>query len=184
MAKYKIRRIADKTVLAQAGINEMTDITDTKERQKVNPFLDKAIDPEAIVRGTAGLDFVKDDKGNVARESVNPEYGMFLGAPGEGMPMEFKMTAKEMEMLNKNPSLKRDFETKKIREFLETTQKSQLNQIMPKLDSLYAIYRSAPFGLSLSKLKEEARMIKQLSPMDRSYLMTKPYWPLIKDIVK
>ena len=178
MAKYKIRRIADKTALAQAGINEMTDVTDTKERQKVNPFLDKAIDPEAIGRGTAGLDFVP------GRISLNPEYGMFIGAPGEGMPMEFKLTAQEMEMLNKNPSLKREYETKKIREFLETTQKSQLNQIIPKLDSLYAIYRSAPFGLSLSKLKEEARMIKQLSPMDRSYLMTKPYWPLIKDIVK
>lgn len=178
MARYKIRRIADKTALAQAGINEMTDVTDTKERQKVNPFLDKAIDPEAIARGTAGLDFVP------GRISVNPEYGMFIGAPGEGMPMEFKLTAQEMEMLNKNPSLKREYETKKIREFLETTQKSQLNQIIPKLDSLYAIYRSAPFGLSLDKLKEEARMIKQLSPMDKSYLMSKPYWPLIKDIVK
>jgi hypothetical protein len=27
-------------------------------------------------------------------------------------------------------------------------------------------------------------MIRQLSPMDKQYLMTKPYWPLIKDIVK
>ena len=178
MAKYKIRRIAEKTVLSQAGLNEMTDVTDTRERDKVNPFLDKAIDPEAIARGTAGLDFVK------GRESVNPEYGMFTGAPGEGMPMEFKMTAKDMEMLNKNPTLKRDFETKKVRDFLQKTQKSQLNQIIPKLESLYAIYRSAPFGLSLDKLKEEARNIRQLSPMDKSYLMTKPYWPLIKDIVK
>lgn len=183
MAKYKIRRIADKTVLAQSGLNEMTDVTDTIERQKVNPFLDKAIDPEAIARGTAGLDFVKDDKGNVARESVNPEYGMFVGAPGEGMPMELKMTAQDMVKLNRDPK-KLKKETDLIRKFLEQTQKSQLNQIMPKLDSLYAIYRSAPFGLSLDKLKQEARMIKQLSPMDRSYLMTKPYWPLIKDIVK
>lgn len=103
MAKYKIRRIADKTVLAQSGLNEMTDVTDTIERQKVNPFLDKAIDPEAIARGTAGLDFVKDDKGNVARESVNPEYGMFVGAPGEGMPMELKMTAQDMVKLNRDP---------------------------------------------------------------------------------
>lgn len=178
MSKYKIRRIANKTVISQAGLNEMTDITSTKEKDFVNPFLNQAIDPEAIVRGTAGLDFVK------GRESVNPEYGMFTGAPGEGMPMEFKMTAKDMEMLNKNPSLKRDFETKKVRDFLEKTQKSQLNQIIPKLESLYAIYRTAPFGLSLDKLKEEARNIRQLSPMDKSYLMTKPFWPLIKDIVK
>ena len=183
MAKYKIRRIADKTVLAQSGLNEMTDVTDTIERQKVNPFLDKAIDPEAIARGTAGLDFVKDDQGNVLRKSVNPEYGMFVGAPGEGMPMELKMTAQDMVKLNRDPK-KLKKETDLIRKFLEQTQKSQLNQIMPKLDSLYAIYRSAPFGFSLDKLKQEARMIRQLSPMDRSYLMTKPYWPLIKDIVK
>ena len=183
MSKFKIRRIANKTVTSQAGINEMTDIVDTKEREKVNPFLDKAIDPEAIARGTAGLGFVKDDKGNVARESVNPEYGMYIGAPGEGMPMEFKMTAQDMEKLNRDPN-KRKKETDLIRKFLQQTQKSQLNQIIPKLESLYAIYRSAPFGLSLSKLKEEARMIKQLSPMDKAYLMTKPYWPLIKDIVK
>ena len=178
MAKYIIRRISNKTVLSQAGINEMTDIIDTKERSSGNVFLDKALDPEAILRGTAGLDFVR------GRESVNPEYGMFHGAPGEGMPREFKMTAEEMDFLNKNPKLKRDYETKKIRDFLQKEQKSQLNQIIPKLESLYAIYRSAPYGLSLSKLKEEARMIRQLSPMDKQYLMTKPYWPLIKDIVK
>lgn len=184
MAKYKIRRIADKkTVIAQAGLNEMTDITDTREREKVNPFLDKAIDPEAIARGTAGLDFVKDEKGNVARKSVNPEYGMFVGAPGEGMPMELKLTAQDMQNLNRDPK-KLKKETDIVRKFLQQTQKSQLNQIIPKLESLYAIYRSAPFGLSLSKLKEEARMIRQLSPMDKSFLMTKPYWPLIKDIVK
>jgi hypothetical protein len=179
MAKYKIRRIADKkTVIAQAGINEMTDIISTKDTHSANPFVDKAIDPESIMKGTAGLDFVK------GRESVNPEYGMFHGTPGEGMPMEFKMTAEEMDFLNKNPKLKRDYETKKVRDFLGQTQKSQLNQIIPKLESLYAIYRSAPFGFSLDKLKQEARMIRQLSPMDKSFLMTKPYWPLIKDIVK
>ncbi len=178
MAKYKIRRIADKVVLSQSGINEMTDIVSTKDVHSANPFVDKAIDPDLIMKGTAGLDFVK------GRESVNPEYGMFTGAPGEGMPMEFKMTAEEMDFLNKNPKLKRDYETKKVRDFLEKTQKSQLNQIIPKLESLYAIYRSAPYGLSLDKLKQEARMIRQLSPMDKQYLMTKPYWPLIKDIVK
>ena len=183
MAKYKIRRIAEKTVLSQAGLNEMTDVTDTRERDKVNPFLDKAIDPEAIARGTAGLDFVKDDQGNVLRKSINPEYGMFTGAPGEGMPMEYKMTAQDMVKLNRDPK-KLKKETDSIRKFLEQTQKSQLNQVIPKLESLYAIYRSAPFGFSLDKLKQEARMIRQLSPMDRSYLMTKPYWPLIKDIVK
>lgn len=179
MAKYKIRRIADKkTVIAQAGINEMTDIVSTKDVHSANPFLDMAIDPDAIARGTAGLDFVK------GRESVSPEYGMFHGAPGEGMPMEFKTTAEEMDFLNKNPKFKREFETKKVRDFLEKTQKSQLNQIIPKLESLYAIYRTSPYGLSLSKLKEEARMIRQLSPMDKSFLMTKPYWNLIKDVVK
>ena len=178
MAKYKIRRIADKVVLSQSGINEMTDIVTTKDVHSANPFVDKAIDPDLIMKGTAGLDFVK------GRESVNPEYGMFHGAPGEGMPMEFKMTAEEMDFLNKNPKLKRDYETKKVRDFLEKTQKSQLNQIIPKLESLYAIYRSAPYGLSLDKLKQEARMIRQLSPMDKQYLMTKPYWSLIKDIVK
>lgn len=179
MAKYKIRRIADKkTVMAQSGINEMTDIVSTKDTHAINPFVDKAIDPDAIARGTAGLDFVS------GRQSLSPEYGMFHGAPGEGMPMEFKMTAEEMDMLNKNPNLKRDYETKKLRDFLQQTQKSQLNQIIPKLESLYSIYRSAPYGLSLSKLKEEARNIRQLSPMDKSYLMTKPYWNLIKDIVK
>ena len=178
MAKYKIRRIADKVVLSQSGINEMTDIVSTKDVHSANPFVDKAIDPDLIMKGTAGLDFVK------GRESVNPEYGMFTGAPGEGMPMEFKMTAEEMDFLNKNPKLKRDYETKKVRDFLEKTQKSQLNQIIPKLESLYAIYRSAPYGLSLDKLKQEARMIRQLSPTDKAYLMTKPYWPLIKDIVK
>ena len=91
MAKYIIRRISNKTVLSQAGINEMTDIIDTKERSSGNVFLDKALDPEAILRGTAGLDFVR------GRESVNPEYGMFHGAPGEGMPMEFSLTAEEMD---------------------------------------------------------------------------------------
>ena len=94
------------------------------------------------------------------------------------------MTAQEMDFLNKNPKLKRQYETNKIREFLEKTKAPQLNQVIPKLESLYAIYRSAPYGLSLSKLKEEARMIKQLSPSDKAFLMTKPYWPLIKDIVK
>ena len=78
----------------------------------------------------------------------------------------------------------RNIETKKVRDFLQKTQKSQLNQIIPKLESLYAIYRTSPYGLSLSKLKEEARMIRQLSPMDKSFLMTKPYWNLIKDVVK
>ena len=179
MSKYKIRRIANnKTVIAQSGINEMTDIVSTKDVHSANPFVDKAIDPESIIKGTAGLDFV------FGRESVNPEYGMFHGAPGEGMPREFKMTGEEMDFLNKNPKLKRDYETKKVREFLEKEKKSQLNQIIPKLESLYAIYRSAPYGLSLDKLKQEARMIRQLSPMDKQYLMTKPYWPLIKDIVK
>jgi hypothetical protein len=179
MSKYKIRRIANnKTVTAQSGINEMTDIVSTKDVHSANPFVDKAIDPESIIKGTAGLDFV------FGRESVNPEYGMFHGAPGEGMPREFKMTGEEMDFLNKNPKLKRDYETKKVREFLEKEKKSQLNQIIPKLESLYAIYRSAPYGLSLDKLKQEARMIRQLSPMDKQYLMTKPYWPLIKDIVK
>ena len=179
MSKYKIRRIANnKTVIAQSGINEMTDIVSTKDVHSANPFVDKAIDPESIIKGTAGLDFV------FGRESINPEYGMFHGAPGEGMPREFKMTGEEMDFLNKNPKLKRDYETKKVREFLEKEKKSQLNQIIPKLESLYAIYRSAPYGLSLDKLKQEARMIRQLSPMDKQYLMTKPYWPLIKDIVK
>lgn len=179
MAKYKIRRINDKIVLAQSGINEMTDIVETVQKDSVNPFLAKAIDPKGIVQGTGGMDFVK------GRESVNPEYGMFHGAPGVGMPMEFSMTADEMKMLNRMaPKDKREYETDKLRKFLETTQKSQLNQIIPKLESLYAIYRSAPFGLSLDKLKEEARNIKQLSPMDKQFLMTKPYWNLIKDIVK
>lgn len=179
MAKYKIRRIADnKTVIAQAGINEMTDIKDTKDTHSSNPFVDMAIDPEAIVRGTAGLGLVE------GRESVNPEYGMFHGAPGEGMPMDFTMTAEDMDYLNKHPGEKRKYETDLARKFLEKTQKSQLNQVIPKLESLYAIYRSAPFGLALDKLKQEARMIRQLSPMDKQYLMTKPYWNLIKDIVK
>jgi hypothetical protein len=178
MSKYKIRRIAtNKTVIAQSGINEMTDIVSTKDVHSANPFVDKAIDPESIIKGTAGLDFV------FGRESVNPEYGMFTGAPGEGMPMDFKMTAEEMQKLNRDPK-KLKKETDLLRKFLQQTQKSQLNQIIPKLESLYAIYRSAPFGFSLDKLKQEARMIRQLSPMDKSFLMTKPYWPLIKDIVK
>jgi len=186
MSKYKIRRIANnKTVIAQSGINEMTDIVSTKDVHSANPFVDKAIDPESIIKGTAGLGFVKDQHGNVQRESVNPEYGMFTGAPGEGMPMDFKMTAEEMDFVNKlAPKDQIKYKSKKVRDFLETTTKSQLNQIIPKLESLYAIYRSAPYGLSLTKLKEEARMIRQLSPMDKQYLMTKPYWPLIKDIVK
>jgi hypothetical protein len=185
MAKYKIRRIADKkTVIAQAGINEMTDIISTKDPfGSLNPFIGKAIDPEAIVRGTAGLDYVKDEKGNVARESVNPEYGMFHGAPGAGMPIEFKMTAEDMQKLNRDPK-KLEKETDLMRKLLQQTQKSQLNQVIPKLESFYAIYRSSPSGLSLGKLKEEARMIRQLSPMDKSFLMTKPYWNLIKDVVK
>jgi hypothetical protein len=180
MSKYKIRRIANnKTVIAQSGINEMTDIVSTKDVHSANPFVDKAIDPESIIKGTAGLDFV------FGRESVNPEYGMFTGAPGEGMPMDFKMTAEEMDFVNKlAPKDQIKYKSKKVRDFLETTTKSQLNQIIPKLESLYAIYRSAPYGLSLTRLKEEARMIRQLSPMDKQYLMTKPYWPLIKDIVK
>jgi hypothetical protein len=180
MSKYKIRRIANnKTVIAQSGINEMTDIVSTKDVHSANPFVDKAIDPESIIKGTAGLDFV------FGRESVNPEYGMFTGAPGEGMPMDFKMTAEEMDFVNKlAPKDQIKYKSKKVRDFLETTTKSQLNQIIPKLESLYAIYRSAPYGLSLDKLKQEARMIRQLSPMDKQYLMTKPYWPLIKDIVK
>jgi len=180
MSKYKIRRIANnKTVIAQSGINEMTDIVSTKDVHSANPFVDKAIDPESIIKGTAGLDFV------FGRESVNPEYGMFTGAPGEGMPMDFKMTAEEMDFVNKlAPKDQIKYKSKKVRDFLETTTKSQLNQIIPKLESLYAIYRSAPYGLSLTKLKEEARMIRQLSPMDKQYLMTKPYWSLIKDIVK
>ena len=180
MSKYKIRRIANnKTVIAQSGINEMTDIVSTKDVHSANPFVDKAIDPESIIKGTAGLDFV------FGRESVNPEYGMFTGAPGEGMPMDFKMTAEEMDFVNKlAPKDQIKYKSKKVRDFLQQTQKSQLNQIIPKLESLYAIYRSAPYGFSLTKLKEEARMIRQLSPMDKQYLMTKPYWPLIKDIVK
>ena len=180
MAKYKIRRIADKkTVLAQSGINEMTDIVSTKDPfGSLNPFTNKAIDPEAIIRGTAGLDFVP------GRESVNPEYGMFHGGPGAGMPMEFKMTPQEMDYLNKHPKEKLQYEQKKLEKLLKDTQKSQLNQVIPKLESLYAIYRSAPYGQSLDKLKEEARMIRQLSPMDKAYLMTKPYWNLIKDVVK
>jgi hypothetical protein len=180
MAKYKIRRIADKkTVIAQAGINEMTDIISTKDPfGSLNPFIGKAIDPEAIVRGTAGLDYVP------GRESVNPEYGMFHGAPGAGMPIEFKMTPDEMDYLNKHPKEKLEYEQKKLERILKDTQKSQLNQVIPKLESFYAIYRSSPSGLSLGKLKEEARMIRQLSPMDKSFLMTKPYWNLIKDVVK
>lgn len=179
MSKYKIKRIANKKpVIAQADINQMTDVVSTTDTHSANPFLDIAIDPNAIARGTAGLDFVQ------GRESLSPEYGMFHGAPGVGMPMEFKMTAQEMDLLNKNPSLKREIETKKLRDFLQQTQKSQLNQVIPKLESAYAVYRSAPFGEALGKLKEEARMIRQLSPMDKSYLMTKPYWNLIKDIVK
>ena len=178
MSKYKIRRIANnKTVIAQSGINEMTDIVSTKDVHSANPFVDKAIDPESIIKGTAGLDFV------FGRESVNTDYGMFTGAPGEGMPMDFKMTAEDMQKLNRDPK-KLEKETDLLRKFLQQTQKSQLNQIIPKLESLYAIYRSAPYGLSLTKLKQEARMIRQLSPMDQQYLMTKPYWPLIKDIVK
>ena len=94
------------------------------------------------------------------------------------------MTAEEMNFLNRNPGLKLDYEQKKLERLLKDTQKSQLNQVIPKLESLYAIYRSAPFGLALDKLKQEARMIRQLSPMDKQYLMTKPYWNLIKDIVK
>jgi hypothetical protein len=157
----------------------MTDIVSTKDVHSANPFVDKAIDPESIIKGTAGLDFV------FGRESVNPEYGMFTGAPGEGMPMDFKMTAEEMDFVNKlAPKDQIKYKSKKVRDFLQQTQKSQLNQIIPKLESLYAIYRSAPYGFSLTKLKEEARMIRQLSPMDKQYLMTKPYWPLIKDIVK
>jgi hypothetical protein len=180
MSKYKIRRIANnKTVIAQSGLNEMTDIVSTKDVHSANPFVDKAIDPESIIKGTAGLDFV------FGRESVNPEYGMFTGAPGEGMPMDFKMTAEEMDFVNKlSPKDQIKYKSKKVRDFLGTTTKSQLNQIIPKLESLYAIYRSAPYGLSLTRLKEEARMIRQLGPMDKQYLMTKPYWPLIKDIVK
>ena len=89
-----------------------------------------------------------------------------------------------MDYLNKHPKEKLQYEQKKLERVLKDTQKSQLNQVIPKLEGLYAIYRKSPFGESLYKLKEEARMIKQLSPMDRSFLMTKPYWPLIKDIVK
>jgi hypothetical protein len=179
MAKYKIRRIADKIITSQSGFNEMTDIVTTKDVHSANPFVDKAIDPDLLVKGTGGMNLVE------GRETINPDYGMFTGAPGEGMPMEFKMTAEEMDLVNKlSPKDQIKYKTKKIRDFLETTTKSQLNQIIPKLESLYAIYRSAPYGLSLTKLKEEARMIRQLSPMDKQYLMTKPYWPLIKDIVK
>jgi len=179
MAKYKIRRIADRIVTSQSGFNEMTDIVSTKDVHSANPFVDKAIDPDRIMKGTAGLDFVE------GRESVNPQYSMFHNSPGEGMPIEFSLTAEDMARLNKlSPREQIKEKTDNIRKFLEKTTKSQLNQIIPKLESLYAIYRSAPYGLSLSKLKEEARMIRQLSPMDKQYLMTKPYWPLIKDIVK
>ena len=131
MAKYKIRRIADKkTVIAQAGINEMTDIISTQDPfGSLNPFVSKAIDPEGIVRGTAGLGLVE------GRESVNPEYGMFHGAPGEGMPMDFTMTAEDMDYLNKHPKEKRKYDTDLARKFLEKTQKSQLNQVIPKLES-------------------------------------------------
>ena len=104
---------------------------------------------------------------------------------GEGQPIEFSMTAQEMDFLNKNPKLKRQYETNKIREFLEKTKAPQLNQVMPKLESLYAIYLQEPNNrIKLDKLREEARMIRQLSPSDKTYLMTKPYWPLIKSIVK
>lgn len=182
MAKYKIRRIADKkTVIAQAGINEMTDIISTQDPfGSLNPFVSKAIDPEGIVRGTAGLDLVP------GRKSVNTDYGMFdsSSASGAGQPIEFSMTPEKMDYLNKHPKEKLDEERKMLERVLKDTQKSQLNQVIPKLESLYAIYRSAPYGLSLTKLKEEARMIRQLSPMDKQYIMTKPYWPLIKDIVK
>jgi hypothetical protein len=45
MSKYKIRRIANnKTVIAQSGINEMTDIVSTKDVHSANPFVDKAIE--------------------------------------------------------------------------------------------------------------------------------------------
>ena len=67
MAKYKIRRVvSSKTVVAQAGFNEMTNIVDTKDESGVNAFADQATDPELIVQGTAGMDYVKDKQGNVS----------------------------------------------------------------------------------------------------------------------
>lgn len=185
MAKYKIRRvISSKTVIAQAGFNEMTNIVDTKSGGGVNPFADQATDPELIVQGTAGINYVKDESGNVSRKSVNPEYGMFHGAPGQGMPIEFSLTADEMDYLNRHPEEKMKYETDKLREFLDKTAPSQLNQIIPKLESLYQIYRNEPYGLSLDKLKEEARNLRQLNATDMNFVMSQPYWPLIKDVVK
>lgn len=184
MAKYKIRRVvSSKTVVAQAGFNEMTNIVDTKDESGVNAFADQATDPELIVQGTAGMDYVKDKQGNVARKSVNPEYGMFHGAPGEGMPIEFSLTADEMDYLNKHPEEKVKYETDKLRDFLDKTRPAQLNQIIPKLESLYQIYRTAPYGLALDKLKEEARNLKQLNATDMNFVMSQPYWNLIKDVV-
>ena len=178
MSKYKIRRIANKTVISQSGINEMTDIVSTDIRHSINPFIDKALDPLGILKGTAGIDFVP------GRESVSPEYGMFTGAPGEGSPKEFSMTAHEMDYLNKHPKEKLQYEQKKLETYLKSLQSTHLNQVIPKLEGFYAIYRKSPTAFALGKLKEEARMIRQLSPMDKQYLMTKPYWTLIKDIVK
>ena len=105
-------------------------------------------------------------------------------APGEGMPMEFSLTAEEMDYLNKHPEMKVEYETNKLREFLDKTRPAQLNQIFPKLESLYQIYRSAPYGLALDKLKEEARNVKQLNATDLNMIKSRPYWPLIKDIVE
>jgi hypothetical protein len=185
MEKYTIRRVlSSKNVVAQAGFDEMTNIVDTKDQSSINAFADQATDPTLIVQGTAGLDYVKDQQGNVQRKSVNPEYGMFHGAPGEGMPMEFSLTADEMDYLNKHPEEKVEYETNKLRDFLDKTRPAQLNQIFPKLESLYQIYRSAPYGLALDKLKEEARNVKQLNATDLNMIKSRPYWPLIKDIVE
>ena len=185
MSKYKIRRVANsKTVVAQAGFDEMTNIVDTKDQSTVNAFADQAVDPTLIVQGTAGIDYVTDEKGNIARKSVNPEYGMFHGKPGQGMPIEFSLTAEEMDYLNKHPEEKMEYETNKLRDFLDKTRSLSINQVIPKLEELYQVYRKSPYGLSLAKLQEEARNLKQLSPSELSIIKRQPYWPLIKNIVE
>jgi len=185
MSKYIIRRVKNlKTVVAQAGFDEMTNIVDTKDQSSINQFADQATDPVLIVQGTAGIDYVKDKDGNVMRKSVNPEYGMFHGKPGEGMPIEFSLTAEEMDYLNKHPEQKMDYETNKLREFLDKTLPLQLNQFIPKLEELYEIYKGSPDSLALGKLQQEARNLRQLPPGALSAIKLKPYWPLIKNIVE
>jgi hypothetical protein len=178
MSKYIIRRIANKTVISQAGLNEMTDIVSTQVNHPANPFIDKALDPKGLIQGTGGMGLIE------GRESINPEYGMFTGAPGEGSPKEFSMTAQERDYLNKHPKEKLQREQQLLETYLKSLQSNHLNQVIPKLEGFYAIYRKSPTAFALGKLQQEARMIRQLSPMDKQFLMTKPYWTLIKDIVK